>query len=89
MPTNFKLHPPSGQDKILASLYELFVDQHEDITPNTRKKHVEGFDKWGRFLFNMDIEDKWLTPFTQEQRTYLLSAFTSYCRQNKYDKENT
>ena len=70
----------------MASLYESFVDQHEAIAPNTRKKHVVNFDKWRTFLSDMRIEDEWLIQFTPEQRTYFLSAFASCCRRNKYGK---
>ena len=65
-----------------------FVDQDAGVAPATNQKQIGCFDRWRRFLSDNGIQDEWLTDYSQQQRTYLISAFAGACRQNLYGKTN-
>ena len=67
-------------------LSQSFIDQDAGVAPATNQKQIGCFDKWQRFLSDNGIEDEWLTDYSQEHKTYLISAFAGACRRNLYGK---
>ena len=62
------------------------IDQHDGISSATCAQQAGCFDRWRQYLHDMGIADEWLTGYSQQQRTYILSAFASSCRRNQFGK---
>ena len=78
--------PTSSKNNLMDHLSQSFIDQDAGVAPATNQKQIGCFDKWRRFLSENGFEDEWLTDYSQEQKTYLISAFAGACRRNLYGK---
>ena len=72
----------------MAALTLAYFDQEAGVAHSTIQKQIGSFARWRRFLSGLEIDDEFLTRFTQEQRTALISAFASSCRRNQHGTRN-
>ena len=70
----------------MATIPQSFIDQEDGIAEATLTQQTGCFDRWRRFLGDMEIEDDFLDGFNRQQKVYILSAFAGSCRRNKYGK---
>ena len=73
---------------LMAKLATAWEDQQGEIDEGSRRQQAGNFDRWGRFLSECGINDRFLDEFTIEQRIALLSAYAASVRRNEFGKQN-